>query len=204
MGGFGSGRWNNYSKKRTVEDCWMIDLASFPLNGPDTQPTCGVLMATKFNSAGIPLPVHYTFVEEDEEALYLDLTYPVERGSPEDAKEHIKLLSTPPNYGGLRWFLSCPFTTEGERCANRVGKLYLPPGERRFGCRECHDLTYRSSQENHKYDSLYKLWAGEREGETFDMIRRVFSYQFKEARRHRAEDEEGWLEAYEDYFEEDL
>jgi hypothetical protein len=51
---------------------------------------------------GIPLPVHYAFVEEDE-ALYLDLTYPAERGSPEeDIEEHVKLLTTPPTYGSIR------------------------------------------------------------------------------------------------------
>jgi hypothetical protein len=32
----------------------------------------------------------------------------------------------------------------------RVGKLYLPPGERYFGCRCCHRLTYRSVQEHDK------------------------------------------------------
>ena len=29
-----------------------------------------------------------------------------------------------------------------------MGKLYLPPGGRYFGCRHCHDLTYRSRQES--------------------------------------------------------
>jgi hypothetical protein len=29
-----------------------------------------------------------------------------------------------------------------------VGKLYLPPGARYFGCRRCHELTYRSCQEH--------------------------------------------------------
>ena len=29
-----------------------------------------------------------------------------------------------------------------------MGKLYLPPGARYFGCRRCHELTYRSCQEH--------------------------------------------------------
>jgi hypothetical protein len=29
-------------------------------------------------------------------------------------------------------------------------KLYLPPAARYFGCRHCHDLTYRSAQEHNK------------------------------------------------------
>jgi hypothetical protein len=31
-----------------------------------------------------------------------------------------------------------------------VGKLYLPPPARYFGCRHCHDLTYTSCQEHDK------------------------------------------------------
>jgi hypothetical protein len=31
-----------------------------------------------------------------------------------------------------------------------MGKLYLPPGGRYFGCRHCYGLTYRSCQEHDK------------------------------------------------------
>jgi hypothetical protein len=31
-----------------------------------------------------------------------------------------------------------------------VGKLYLPPHCRYFGCRHCHDLTYTSCQQHDK------------------------------------------------------
>jgi hypothetical protein len=40
-----------------------------------------------------------------------------------------------------------------------VAKLHLPSGGRYFGCRRCYDLTYRSCQESHKYDSLYRTLA---------------------------------------------
>ena len=56
---------------------------------------------------------------------------------------------------GLQWFFHCP------RCDRRGRKLYQPPGHHRFLCRDCHDLTYTSCQESHKWDSLYKgLAAG--------------------------------------------
>ena len=35
-----------------------------------------------------------------------------------------------------------------------MAKLHLPPGGRYFGCRHCHELTYTSSQESHRYDRL--------------------------------------------------
>ncbi len=206
MGGFGSGRWNNYAKKRTVEDCWVLDLADILLGNPDPALPCGVLRAARINGLGeFPLPIRYDFVEE-EESPYLDITYPRgTRESEEQVKERIELLSTSPNYGGAKLYLSCPITIEGERCGNRVRILYLPPEERRFGCRECHDLTYESTQTNHKYDSLYALLAGgEREGETYEFLKGLYSYQLREARKEKAQGQGGLLEAYERYFGEDL
>jgi hypothetical protein len=35
------------------------------------------------------------------------------------------------------------------------GVLYLPRGEKYFGCRKCHDLTYQSCQEAHRTDPLF-------------------------------------------------
>ena len=58
------------------------------------------------------------------------------------------LQSTEPHYGGLRWWFTCPMINQGFRCDRRVGKLYLPPDARYFGCRSCYDLTYRSVQEH--------------------------------------------------------
>jgi hypothetical protein len=42
----------------------------------------------------------------------------------------------------------------GRECGRRVGKLYLPPRARDFGCRRCHNLIYRSSQHAHAFDRL--------------------------------------------------
>ncbi len=54
--------------------------------------------------------------------------------------QEITVVSTASNLEGLvRWFI-CP------ACLNRVGKLYLPPGEVVFLCRKCHDLAYRAQQ----------------------------------------------------------
>lgn len=54
--------------------------------------------------------------------------------------QEIAVVSTASNLEGLvRWFI-CP------ACQNRVGKLYLPPGEVVFLCRKCHNLGYRAQQ----------------------------------------------------------
>lgn len=65
-------------------------------------------------------------------------------------RKAVRLTYTQPHFGGDRcWFL-CPkegCCVEGGRRCNR---LYLPPGTRDFGCRQCHGLVYRSSQESRK------------------------------------------------------
>jgi hypothetical protein len=62
--------------------------------------------------------------------------------------------STVPRFGGLRWWFVCPLAVNGRDCGRRVGKLYLPDGARYFGCRRCHDLVYRSSQQARKPGAL--------------------------------------------------
>jgi hypothetical protein len=39
---------------------------------------------------------------------------------------------------------------EDRPSGRRVGKLYLPPSARYFGCRHCYDLTYNSVQQHDK------------------------------------------------------
>ncbi len=62
----------------------------------------------------------------------------------------IRLETTPLHFGGHRWWGICPLVVNNVPCNRRVGKLYLPPGDRYFGCRHCHRLTYRSAQEHDK------------------------------------------------------
>jgi len=52
----------------------------------------------------------------------------------------ITIDTTSPGFGGQAWWFICPL----EDCGRRCRKLYLPPGAKYFGCRGCHNLTYRS------------------------------------------------------------
>lgn len=58
----------------------------------------------------------------------------------------VELTATPCNYGGVRLWFVCPLYIAGRACRRRVGRLYLPPGGRYFGCRHCYNLTYVSTQ----------------------------------------------------------
>jgi hypothetical protein len=53
----------------------------------------------------------------------------------------IPLLTTRPYLGGQRFWFQC-------ECGRRVGRLYLPGGQRVFRCRHCWNLTYQSAQEH--------------------------------------------------------
>ena len=66
----------------------------------------------------------------------------------------VALTSMPTQFGGCRWWFRCPLMRDGAPCLRRAGKLYLPPNARYFGCRQCYDLTYRSSQEAHYFERM--------------------------------------------------
>jgi hypothetical protein len=70
-------------------------------------------------------------------------------GSPGEALDYrVGLVTTRPQFGGLRWWFVCPLVVNGLPCGGRVAKLYLCG--RYFGCRRCHGLTYTSCQEHDK------------------------------------------------------
>jgi len=62
----------------------------------------------------------------------------------------IELVTTPCNFGGVRYWFICPLFVNGRHCGRRIGKLYLPPGATYFGCRHCHNLTYQCQKEHNK------------------------------------------------------
>jgi hypothetical protein len=190
MGGEGSGRWNDYEKRRTVEQSWTLDIATLSLRGSLSYPLTGTSRAIRIMGNTNVLPVRYA-LEEDDEGPVLNLTYTLWRSLIEtflelDSHERVRLLTTEPARGGVRWWFACPFTIEGERCERRVAKLYLPPGEDRFGCRQCHDLAYESSQESHMTDKLAATVAAvDTSGEATEYFKKYLAHLAKEGRHRR-------------------
>jgi hypothetical protein len=93
----------------------------------------GVKVTAHHDGTGL-VRLKYTLTQSDGQKETLD--YPV------------RLMSTRPHFGGLRWWFICPLIKNGVSCGRRVAKLYQRG--RYFGCRVCHDLAYRSSQEAHQ------------------------------------------------------
>jgi len=76
-------------------------------------------------------------------------------GEKTDMNYKAGLVSTPCNFGGRRWWFICPLKRNGHPCLKRVSVLYLDG--KYFGCRHCHNLTYQSCQDSHKFDRIYAM-----------------------------------------------
>ena len=136
MGGFGSGPSSHYwrlGRKRLCEDAWKIDSGDWQKRGwfKKEPKKCWAV-----DSDGRKLPIAYRIVTGGINVCHYpsQLAY----GIPTDPVE------TP---FGIASYWKCPLMRSGRICGRRCKILYLPPGEPFFGCRECHRLTYRSSQE---------------------------------------------------------
>lgn len=142
MGGLGSGqRWK---KKRVVEQCSSIDtrdlkrwnllvpgitnrIGSFEWRRVAGTSTVGYAL-TVGPSTGT-LRLLYAMTTQNVECDYI-----------------VRLTTTPCRLGGVRWWFVCPLAENGVGCNRRVRKLYCCG--RYFGCRTCHGLTYRSTQQS--------------------------------------------------------
>jgi hypothetical protein len=157
MGGYGSGY--NGTKKQTVEDGLTLSMSAmmgkgalnpghatsgnwswfYPGQEPHARIGCRADM-TDFDQATIRL----IYTTGDKPLDYV-----------------IGLVWTALHNGRQRWWFLCPIRHEDGKNARRVGKLHLPAGAHYFGSREAYGLTYRSSQESGKFNSLFARVAGD-------------------------------------------
>jgi len=149
------GRWS-YSDRWTVEDCKSITTKFLNEHhyfdggvrwGGMNWSRCG----EKTGSIGFVVST----VEGDE---YIQFQYTqTSRHTNEKTELDYKawLGWTPCYFGGRRWWFICPLVVNGRICNRRVGRLCLASGKY-FGCRHCYNLTYESSKESHKFDSLFR------------------------------------------------
>jgi hypothetical protein len=151
MDGYGSGRWRGHTKKDIVEDCRVLDVNRWTRERILREGVhhCGgwkwYNAATGEETSSIGYEVNTT----DMAFPWVRLFYTITR-TQEQMDYIIRLETTRPRFGGLRWWFTCPLLRLGESCNRRVSMLYLPPGGRYYGCRHCYNLTYQSCQESDK------------------------------------------------------
>jgi hypothetical protein len=95
----------------------------------------------------------------DDDTGVVKLTYTLTQydGEKHNLNYSVRLVTTCPHSGGLRWWFICPLVRNGAPCRRRVAKVFRRG--RYFGCRDCHGLAYRSSQEAHKDDPNERMLA---------------------------------------------
>jgi len=138
-------------RKITTQECTSIDVGQFrKMMSPFFENRHGVL-----GSAGDHGSIGFCLRWEGQSPI-VTLRYAIDR---EMVVIRIPLVTTRTQFGGRRWWFKCPLAVDGTPCHRRAGKLFLPAGERFWGCRECHGLAYRSSQEAHQLERLSARWG---------------------------------------------
>ena len=146
MGGFGSGNRTSRANKTAVEDCLTLAVRDIP-----KPPYAPGYFIWRSHAGDIITGAAYR-VSWDEGGPMARLTYWLRDGQV--VQTGFRYQTTRPGLGGLRWWFECPLTVNGVPCGRRVGRLYLPPWARYFGCRHCFRLTYRSCQQAHETERL--------------------------------------------------
>jgi hypothetical protein len=176
MGGLGSGRFSpdgRPGRKRVVEDCLVLDANRLMRAGVLRAGRCrsDVLTWTDGDTGAVLGAIGYAVDTTDPGDPWVRLSYTA-GPSDEPVEDRVGLCTTSPHLGGVRWWFVCPGPPGGGPCGRRVGKLYLPPGERHFRCRHCHRLTYTSCRESRRLDIVFR-WAAKRSGADPGLVQRL-------------------------------
>ena len=159
----GRRRWTT---RLTVEECYPLDIGQLvraAVFDADPRSLCAF---TWNDSAGTPISgVTFRVFPDRTGALAVHFYHPVPMTpcSPAWIQQQIVRLSTTKcHFGGVRRWFRCSLIRDGYPCKRRVRALYSTPREKLFGCRQCHNLTYRSAQQHdQRIDRLLKLPAAE-------------------------------------------
>jgi len=153
------GRWS-WSDRNTVEECWSIEISWLKKHGYLEGYQWGTIEWKNWRgevtgSIGIQSEVNCGL---GVDAIKLNYTQKSNRTQEKEELDYkIQLTTMPCNFGAVRYWFICPLVIDGHPCQHRVGKLYLPPNSKLFGCRHCHNLTYRCQKEhNIRVDELLK------------------------------------------------
>jgi hypothetical protein len=157
MGNERSGRWSDPGAKMTVEECHALDIRHWGREGW-LQPGTFHVGSWGWRGAGTGHESSIDYSIDMLSAPHARLQYQLTK-TGEHLDYMVALVSTHPNYGGLRWWFVCPIVVAGHACRRRVGKLYLAPGRRYFACRHCCDLAYTSQREDKMTRALSKAQA---------------------------------------------
>ena len=159
----GRGRWTT---RLTVEQSYALDIGQLVRAGVFDADPRSLCAFTWNDSAGMPISsVTFRVFPDRTGALAVHFYHPVPTTPSRPGwiqQQIVQITTTKCNFGGVRRWFRCSLIRDGYPCKRRVRVLYSTPVDRLFGCRECHNLTYESTQRHDKrIDWLLKLPAAE-------------------------------------------
>lgn len=143
--------------KTVVEDCKKVQMWWFKKHGYLCGLTSGGIEWTNgYNDSKSSVGFTISTLECYIRFHYTQTDYYTDEVTNMDYR--FSLVTTPCNYGGVRYWFVCGLSRNGRYCGRRVAKLYKPPGAKWFGCRHCWDLSYEERQKNRKgkYSVLFR------------------------------------------------
>ena len=147
MGGIGSGRRRFPFRKARTDECVILCASKllrariFKSNFGKSSLSCGNF------ATGRQLSLTWELCRSDSVPV-LTLRFTVgSLGSVSRITQKVVVQATDTRVGGKRYWFSCPIVSAKKSvCGRRTMKLYLSPTSNYFGCRQCHDLAYRSAE----------------------------------------------------------
>jgi len=149
MGGIFSGR-TAYATTPSDRECLKLDVDEFTdVLDPDTS----VSGTCRWGEGDDAPAISWSTIDDvRDEAIRLEYTVR-DDGEHHEKQYPIWIERTECNFGGTRPWWTCP----DPGCSERVGTLYLPPGEELFCCRHCHDFGYTSSRASGNTDRTLRM-----------------------------------------------
>jgi AAA domain len=162
MGGWGSTRWGLHQRKLTAEECLGLDLRLLLRERRQRRQDSlqGTITWDDQDRPEASASCDFVLCIVDLHEACLELTYYAGQQLLISRLALIRAAGFGGRHGGFQWFGVCPEA----RCGRQVRKVYCRPDVPYFACATCHNLTYRSCQEAHKYDRgthalLAKMWG---------------------------------------------
>ncbi len=129
------------NSKLKANDCFKLSVYDLYKNKTLVNGNWGTLKWTSRYRADFPVKFSVSMLPEYG---FINLSYTLfSQEKPRPISYPVYLITTPCNYGKHRFWFICPLTVNDKYCGKRVATLYKPPSSSYFGCRHCHNLTYR-------------------------------------------------------------
>ena len=145
MGDSGSRRSHCSDARLTVEDCLSLSIVTLRKHGLLNDRGAGQRFTWRDEQGEVVSSINVVVDMDHDPNPSVRFRYTVKiNGVLHDVDQRMTLTPTPTRHEGRRWWYACP------ACNRRAGVLHLPPGEKFFACRSCHDLSYRSRWRGYK------------------------------------------------------